>query len=99
MTAQHSSDSSAKFWLVRRNPASLNNGDNPLRSSLKKTLASSIRGWSFLPHRCHGGAEEEFEVVGSGGVFGDGGLDGLLRDGAWIAEVDERGERVVAGGP
>ena len=46
----------------------------------------------------HGGSEEEFEVVGGFGVLLDGGLDGFLRDGAGIAEVDQRGEGVVAGG-
>ena len=37
----------------------------------------------------HGGAEEGFEVVGGFGVLGDGGFDGLLGDGAGIAEVDQ----------
>ncbi len=46
----------------------------------------------------HGGAEEGFEVAGGVGVFGDGGFDGLLRDGAGVAEVDQGGEGVVAGG-
>ncbi len=31
------------------------------------------------------------------GVFGDGGFDGLLGDGAGVAEVDEGGEGVVSG--
>jgi len=36
--------------------------------------------------------------VSGGGVFDDGGFDGLLGDGARVAEVDESGEGVVAGG-
>ena len=36
--------------------------------------------------------------MGGFGVLADGGLDGLLRDGAGIAEVDQRGQGVVAGG-
>src|SRR5258708_39507948 len=46
----------------------------------------------------HGGSEEGFEVVGGIGVLGDGGFDGLLGDGAGVAEVDEGGEGVVSGG-
>lgn len=46
----------------------------------------------------HGGAEEAFEVVGGSGIFGDGGFDGFLGDGAGVAEVDKGGEGIVAGG-
>jgi len=36
--------------------------------------------------------------VGGFGVFLDGGLDGFLGDGPGVAEVDEGGESIVAGG-
>jgi hypothetical protein len=44
----------------------------------------------------HGGAEEGFEVLASPGVLRDGALDGLLRDRARVAQVDQGGERIVA---
>ena len=46
----------------------------------------------------HGGAEEKFEVAGGFGVLFDGGLDGFLRDGTGVAEVDQGGEGVIACG-
>ena len=41
--------------------------------------------------------KRSLEVVGGLGVLLDGGFDGLLGDGAGVAEVDQGGESIVAG--
>src|ERR1700686_5305395 len=46
----------------------------------------------------HGGPEEELEVLGGFRALLDSSLDGFLRDGAGVAEVDQGGEGVVASG-
>ena len=45
----------------------------------------------------HRSAEETFEVVGGFGILLDGGLDGLLRNRPRVTEIDQSGQRVIAG--
>jgi hypothetical protein len=57
-----------------------------------------LRLQTRLPDGRHGGAEKSLEVLGGLGGLLDRGFDRLLGDRARIAEVDEGGEGVVAGG-
>ena len=50
-----------------------------------------------LPDHLQRAAEQAVEIGGQRLVFGDGLLDGLLRGGALVAEIDERGEHIVDG--
>jgi hypothetical protein len=52
-------------------------------------LGVALRGGPLADDK-QGGAEESVEGIGGGFVFGDGGLDGLLRGGALVAEIEER---------
>src|SRR5260370_21328028 len=71
---------------------------NPGTLRMSRNRPVDLQAHKKLADSSHGGAEEEFEVVGGLGVLPDGGLDGFLRDGAGITEVDQGGEGIVASG-